>query len=171
MTNEDPFHIHKILYAFYAPCLSVGTLAPHMLLPLTSFIFNVLPKRPVENRMNMTLPPVQTSAFGMTLLRKNLISKRAWTAVYVAELLLVYVYWLLAYGNVSVFFYALPFLPAPQERHLQVRAVGGVCRVPLIKRPARCFGHLFISYFILFSRSPPPGPYLTGTRCPGYLTD
>ena len=222
VTNEDPCHVHKtmgicclanfaaqmVLYALDAPRLSVGTLAPHMLLPLTSFVFKVLPKRVVGNRMSMfiwselrlhtaifslraclvilfpryaihivagtlvaadiatvyrgtpgvstvrgsiakhgtrgwikeisaaffsvsqigatiicgglfqpsvspmlvfmTLPPVQTSAFGMTLMRKNRISNRAWTAVYVAELLSAYVYWFLAYGNVHVFFYAIP---------------------------------------------------------------
>ncbi len=57
----------------------------------------------------MTLPPIQTSAFGMTLLRKNLITKNVWTVVYTIELLLVYIYWFSEYGNINVFFYAIPF--------------------------------------------------------------
>jgi hypothetical protein len=57
----------------------------------------------------LTLPPIQTSAFGMTLLRKNIINKNTWTVVYLLELSLVYVYWYLEYGNVNIFLYALPF--------------------------------------------------------------
>lgn len=57
----------------------------------------------------LTLPPIQTSAFGMTLLRKNLITKNIWTIVYLFELSLVYIYWYFEYGNVNIFFYALPF--------------------------------------------------------------
>ena len=41
------------LYALHAPWLTVFTLAPHVLLPLTSFIFTVLPKRHVESRTSM----------------------------------------------------------------------------------------------------------------------
>ena len=57
----------------------------------------------------LTLPAIQTSAFGMTLLRKNLITKNIWTIVYTFELLLVYIYWYSEYGNVNILFYSLPF--------------------------------------------------------------
>lgn len=40
-----------------------------------------------------TLPAIQTSAFGLTLIRKNIINKTIWQIVYGVELLLVYVLW------------------------------------------------------------------------------
>ena len=46
-----------------------------------------------------TLPAIQTSAFGMTLLRKNIIRKETWQIVYSAELILAYVAWYRVYGN------------------------------------------------------------------------
>ncbi len=54
-----------------------------------------------------TLPAIQTSAFGMTLLRKNLISKEIWQAVYSLELVLVYILWYMEYGNLNVLWYSL----------------------------------------------------------------
>lgn len=57
----------------------------------------------------LTLPAIQTSAFGMTLLRKNLITKETWSIVYSLELVLVYIFWYYIYGNVNVFLYSLPF--------------------------------------------------------------
>lgn len=48
------------------------------------------------------LPPIQTSAFGMTLLRKNLINKSTWTVLYSIELILTYVAWYKVYGNLDV---------------------------------------------------------------------
>lgn len=57
----------------------------------------------------LTLPPIQTSAFGMTLLRKNVITKNIWTVVYTIELLLVYIYWYCEYGNLYLVLYPLPF--------------------------------------------------------------
>jgi hypothetical protein len=230
VTHEDPLHLHKTigaiclanfaaqmaLYALHAPCLTLYTLVPHMLLPLTSFIFKVLPRRPIENRMSMfiwselrlhavifslrsclviifpafavpivaltlisadiatlyrgtpgvstvrgknterhsqswtkatsaaffsisqigatiicgglfqpsvspilaflTLPPIQTSAFGMTLIRKNLITKTTWTQVYFAELLLTYAYWFSVYGNMHVILYAVPIYILRRQR-------------------------------------------------------
>ena len=49
-----------------------------------------------------TLPPIQTSAFGMTLIRKSLISQQVWTVVYSAELLFVYYLWFQCFGNLDV---------------------------------------------------------------------
>ena len=68
ITKEDKFHIHKTCgiyillnfifqleyYSIYndvylTPCI----LLPHIILPLSSFFFNVLSKRPVGHRMNM----------------------------------------------------------------------------------------------------------------------
>lgn len=46
-----------------------------------------------------TLPAIQTSAFGMTLLRKNIISKETWQIVYSIELILTYWIWFTEYRN------------------------------------------------------------------------
>lgn len=54
-----------------------------------------------------TLPAIQTSAFGMTLLRKNIISKEFWQIVYSIELVLVYIVWYLEYKNFNVIGYSL----------------------------------------------------------------
>lgn len=56
-----------------------------------------------------TLIPIQTSAFGLTLLRKNLINKTVWQAIYTIELSLVYVWWYYVYGNL----YIIPMSAAP----------------------------------------------------------
>ena len=47
----------------------------------------------------VTLPAIQTSAFGMTLLRKNLIAKHTWQVVYSAELVLAFAAWHVIYGT------------------------------------------------------------------------
>jgi hypothetical protein len=54
-----------------------------------------------------TLPPIQTSAFGMTLLRKNIVNKSIWQIVYSIELLLVYVIWYLEYKNLYIIAYSI----------------------------------------------------------------
>ena len=54
-----------------------------------------------------TLPPIQTSAFGMTLLRKNIISKSTWVICYSIELIIVYIAWYLVYGNIYSLFYSV----------------------------------------------------------------
>ena len=54
-----------------------------------------------------TLPAIQTSAFGMTLMRKNLITKTTWQVVYSLELVLVYILWFLEYGNIKVISFSL----------------------------------------------------------------
>jgi hypothetical protein len=215
VTHEDPYYIHKGLgilcltnyfaqYYFYFVhntfYLTIYTISPHILLHLSSFIFSVLKKRPVESRLNMfiweelrihsllfawrscfsilfsdwspvicfltmitadvvthyhgnlnvstvrgqhskvgsrtivkeisgaffsmsqfgatyicftsshpiiifsTLPPIQTSAFGMTLIRKNLINKTAWSIVYSGQLLMTYYFWYREYNNINIFF-------------------------------------------------------------------
>jgi len=68
ITHEDPIHIHKLmglyclanyfiqigLYHYYGtPYLNAYVMIPHMLLPMTSFIFKVLTYRPTQNKMNM----------------------------------------------------------------------------------------------------------------------
>lgn len=54
-----------------------------------------------------TLPAIQTSAFGMTLLRKNIITKEVWQAVYSLELVLVYIVWYFEYNNLNILWYSL----------------------------------------------------------------
>lgn len=49
-----------------------------------------------------TLPPIQTSAFGMTLIRKNVINKKIWQYVYSIELLLVYIIWYIEHNNLLI---------------------------------------------------------------------
>lgn len=49
-----------------------------------------------------TLPAIQTSAFGMTLIRKNIINKTVWQVIYSAELLLVYYMWYLEKQNILI---------------------------------------------------------------------
>jgi hypothetical protein len=219
-THEDNFLIHKSLglyclgnyiYQFYNYFvynhvnLNLITLAPHILLHLSTFIFKVLPVRPIQTRLNMfiweelrlhsmifayracfsillpkynyiiclltliladivtinvgtngvstvrgsheniekrniykkligsffsisqigatlicfqkevnpilvfaTLIPIQTSAFGMTLLRKNIITKDIWSIIYSIELLLVYVVWYKEYQNLNVLWLSIP---------------------------------------------------------------
>ena len=51
-----------------------------------------------------TLPAIQTSAFGMTLLRKNLITKTTWQVVYSLELVLVYFFWFFEYGQLDIIY-------------------------------------------------------------------
>lgn len=50
-----------------------------------------------------TLPPIQTSAFGMTLIRKNIINKTVWSVIYAAELGITYAIWYQIYGNLDIF--------------------------------------------------------------------
>lgn len=49
-----------------------------------------------------TLPPIQTSAFGMTLIRKNLMSKFTWQVIYSIELLSVYIIWYMETNNLLI---------------------------------------------------------------------
>jgi hypothetical protein len=49
-----------------------------------------------------TLPPIQTSAFGMTLLRKNIINKTTWQIIYSLELLFVYLIWYIETNNIII---------------------------------------------------------------------
>jgi hypothetical protein len=51
-----------------------------------------------------TLPPIQTSAFGMTLIRKNIINKNLWGVVYTLELLTTYLIWYKEYKSINIFF-------------------------------------------------------------------
>jgi len=54
-----------------------------------------------------TLPAIQTSAFGMTLMRKNIIDKNTWQIAYSIELTLVYIIWYMEYGNFNIVLYSL----------------------------------------------------------------
>jgi hypothetical protein len=49
-----------------------------------------------------TLPPIQTSAFGMTLIRKGIIDKIVWQYVYIIELLFVYLIWYIEMKNLYI---------------------------------------------------------------------
>ena len=49
-----------------------------------------------------TLPPIQTSAFGMTLIRKGIIDKKVWQYVYAIELLFVYLIWYMEMQNLYI---------------------------------------------------------------------
>ena len=52
-----------------------------------------------------TLPPIQTSAFGMTLIRKNIINHQIWTIVYSLELGFTYFIW---YKETPIFYLLVP---------------------------------------------------------------
>ena len=51
-----------------------------------------------------TLPPIQTSAFGMTLIRKNIINKSIWNIIYISQLITTYIIWYKEYNNFNIFF-------------------------------------------------------------------
>lgn len=51
----------------------------------------------------MTVLPIQSSAFLMTLVRKNIIGPIGWNVIYSAQLLLLYVMWYTQYQNIRVF--------------------------------------------------------------------
>ena len=58
-----------------------------------------------------TLIPIQTSAFGLTLLRKNIINKKMWQIVYTFELSLVYILWYREYKNLNIIaMSAIPYI-------------------------------------------------------------
>ena len=62
----------------------------------------------------MTILPIQTSAFLMTLVRKNIIGVVGWNIVYSLELLLLYVMWYTEYNNLNVLFISsLVYLSRP----------------------------------------------------------
>lgn len=54
-----------------------------------------------------TLMPIQTSAFALTLLRKNIINKKTWQIVYTFQLLTGYIMWYLIYGNLYIIPYVI----------------------------------------------------------------
>lgn len=54
----------------------------------------------------LTLPAIQTSPFGMTLIRKNLMNKMHWSYIYSCELIIVYLAWFKLYSNLNLFFYS-----------------------------------------------------------------
>ena len=49
-----------------------------------------------------TLPPIQTSALGMTLIRKGIINKTIWQYVYAVELFFVYLIWYIEMQNLYI---------------------------------------------------------------------
>ena len=58
-----------------------------------------------------TLIPIQTSAFGLTLLRKNIINKTTWQIIYSIELSAVYIFWYYVYGNFNILYMSIiPYL-------------------------------------------------------------
>ena len=67
----------------------------------------ILQKQISPELIFLTLPPIQTSAFGMTLIRKNLINKRTWSILYSLELLLVYFGWYYLKKNMSIIPYTI----------------------------------------------------------------
>lgn len=54
-----------------------------------------------------TLPAIQTSAFGLTLLRKNIIDKSTWSIIYSVELLMVYIIWYIEYNDLNVLYISI----------------------------------------------------------------
>lgn len=85
---------------FGATIITTGLFQPH---PSAILIFS-------------TLPPIQTSAFGMTLIRKNIINKQTWTLVYALELLFTYCIWYKEYGNLNVLYFSLLFYILRRQR-------------------------------------------------------
>ena len=62
----------------------------------------------------MTILPIQTSAFLMTLVRKNIIGIIGWNVIYSLELLLIYVMWYIEYKHLNVLFISgLVYLSRP----------------------------------------------------------
>jgi hypothetical protein len=57
---------------------------------ITSGIFQPNPSKIL---IFSTLPPIQTAAFGMTLIRKNIINKNTWSIIYSIELFFTYYIW------------------------------------------------------------------------------
>lgn len=49
-----------------------------------------------------TLPPIQTSSFGMTLIRKNMITYKTWSTLYTLELLFTFLIWYKENNNLCV---------------------------------------------------------------------
>jgi len=72
----------------------------------TVITMGVFQNKPSVILMFSTLPPIQTSAFGMTLIRKNIINKKTWSILYIVQLLFVYILWYCEYKNVNVIFYS-----------------------------------------------------------------
>jgi hypothetical protein len=66
---------------------------------ITSGIFQ---KSPSNILIFSTLPPIQTSAFGMTLIRKNLITYKVWNIVYSIELIITYIFWYKEHNNLLI---------------------------------------------------------------------
>ncbi len=64
-------------------------------------------KNPSSILIFSTLPAIQTSAFGMTLLRKDIITKTQWSVIYSLELILSYIVWYSEYKNINTFFISL----------------------------------------------------------------
>jgi hypothetical protein len=73
-----------------------------------------------------TLPAIQTSAFGMTLIRKNLITQKTWAIVYSAELFLVYWLWYLEYQNLKLIWYGISLYIARRQLPSKYHLWGGV---------------------------------------------
>ena len=70
----------------------------------TIISMGVFQKAPSLILIFSTLPAIQTSAFGMTLIRKNIINKEVWNYVYIAQLLFTYYIWYLEYSNFNVLY-------------------------------------------------------------------
>ena len=64
-----------------------GAFQPHGVNPILAF---------------SALPAIQTSPFGMTLLRKNLIGKVTWQVAYSFQLVLAYLVWYAEYGSLWI---------------------------------------------------------------------
>lgn len=62
----------------------------------------IFQNKPSKILIFSTLPPIQTSSFGMTLIRKNLITKSTWTILYSLELLFTYLIWYKENNNIYV---------------------------------------------------------------------
>lgn len=67
----------------------------------------IMQKSPSKILIFSTLPPIQTSSFGMTLIRKNLINHKIWTIVYSIELLTTYIIWYIEYKNFNIIILSL----------------------------------------------------------------
>jgi hypothetical protein len=67
----------------------------------------IIQDQPSKILIFSTLPPIQTSSFGMTLIRKNIINYKIWSIVYSIELLLTYIIWYIEYKNLNIFFISL----------------------------------------------------------------
>jgi hypothetical protein len=91
--NIEKKSIVKTLYSAFFSISQIGA---------TIICGSVFQRETNKTLVFFTLPAIQTSAFGMTLLRKNIITKEIWQLIYSFELLIVYFVWYSEYKDYQI---------------------------------------------------------------------